>query len=108
MQSPLTLRPFGTASHKLSEVQSAGRVVAQAFGGQLQVRSCTSDVQVRYTIYRDSLVSGMITRQEFNDLVSDIPQLAHVDHAGCSVEFRAELQKALDAISKAASVAASL
>ena len=94
--------------HKLSEIQSASRVVAQALGNQQKLSMCISDVELRYNVYLDSLQAGMITREEFDELVADIQQLALVDIASCTMEMRAKIQKSLETISKAASIAASL
>lgn len=94
--------------HKLSEVQSAARVMAMAFGGQAKMSMCFSDVGIRYGVYLDSLNDNSITRAEFDELVADLQRLASIDQSGCTVEARLKLKQTLEAISKVASFALSL
>lgn len=94
--------------HKLSEIQSASRVMAKAFGKQGNLDICFSDVKSRYNMYRDSYVDGRISKEEFDDLVDDLIQLAKLDNYGCTTQQKTELENLVNTISKLSGVVGSL
>lgn len=94
--------------HKISEIQSASRVLAMSLGKNSGFNVCDSDVSTRYMVYRASYMQGLITRYEFNDLVHDLTHLSKIDQSGCSMEEKAEFEKAINIISNVAAVVGAL
>lgn len=90
--------------HKLSEIQSASRALARTLSGIGFLDICTSDVMTRLEVYKTSLNTGKISKDEYYELVNDLTLLANADTALCTIQQQEAVAKAISAIKSVSSV----
>lgn len=65
--------------HKLIEIQTASRIMANAFGNPGSFDICIYDTEIIKKQYYQSYEDGNITQTELENLISSLPYLEHID-----------------------------
>ena len=65
--------------HKLIEIQTASRIMANAFGNPGSFDICIYDTESIKKQYYQSYEDGNITQTELENLISSLPYLEHID-----------------------------
>jgi len=88
--------------HKLSEVQSTSRALAKTLSS-MHIELCESDALQRFDVYNKSIADGKLSKEEYAELIADLPKLVRSDNAYCTAEQKELLQKTLSILSSAVS-----
>jgi len=84
--------------HKLSNVQASGRMFARGVGSTDRFNVCNGNVSDRFDLFQESYNNNSITKAEFMYLSNDLLKLQDIDTAGCTLEQRKELERAIEVI----------
>ena len=84
--------------HKLSNIQASARMYARAIGYDSKYDICDGELSSKVLIYKSSMDSELISREEYSDLVNDLVKMDAINKAGCKLENRQKLNKLIDGL----------
>ena len=87
-------------THKLSNIQASARILSRTLGESDSFKLCDGGIKERLDLFTDSFNKSLISKDEYQELVTNIALLEKVDTNGCDQITRTKMQKDLQLVLK--------